>query len=121
MRPYSLDDIDEDGDDDDGFYEDEEGDDDEDDEDDEDEEEETWQVSDSIQFSLLAGRHHLYSRRRPTPGAVARRQRLATAQGCRLAPTRPSTLLRTTLSVSKGRHKPHVGDPGASLGPSAHR
>src|SRR5205823_3107163 len=45
MRPYSLDDIDEDVDDDDGFYEDQEGDDDEDDEDDEDEDEETWQVS----------------------------------------------------------------------------
>jgi hypothetical protein len=45
MRPYCLDDIDEDVDDDDGFYDDNEADDenDEDDED-EDEDEETWQV-----------------------------------------------------------------------------
>jgi hypothetical protein len=49
MRPYSLDDIDEDVDDDDGFYEDDQSDeDDEDGEDDEDEDEETWQVSNPI-------------------------------------------------------------------------
>jgi hypothetical protein len=58
MRPYSLDDIDEDVDDDDGFYEDDEGDDDEDDEDDEDEDEETWQVfgDDGVPPVLRPGR-----------------------------------------------------------------
>jgi len=107
MRPYSLDDVDEDADDDEGFYEDDEGDDDEDDEDDEDEDEETWQVSDSIQFSPLAGPH---------PRSCS----LGAAASPRFLPAGHANAHEPRVGAPAGHpnaHKPRVGAPAPRSGP----